>query len=356
MPKTQTVLVVDDHEANLCGLRTLLERNHYVVLTARNGADAVRIATDHSPDVVVLDVMMPGVSGLDVCAELKGQRSTALIPIVLMSGRSEREQRIQGLAAGADDFLAKPVDTEELLVRVRSLMRLKQATDTLESAEALFMAFGRVIEARDPSTEGHCARLASYAKALGASLGLEQQDLNTLYLGGFLHDIGKISIPDRVLLKKTRLTHREYLLMKRHPIVGDELCQTVRSLEPVRPIVRHHHERLDGRGYPDGLAGDGIPLLAQIITIVDVFDALTSERPYRRALSVATAHRTMRDEASGGAYSVDLVERFIELHTKEFERSARRTKRSSPAEALRWPSTSAVSLRRQNVRLASGLR
>jgi cyclic di-GMP phosphodiesterase len=336
MAKTQTVLVVDDHDANLSGLRQLLERDNYAVLTAKNGADAIRIARNESPDVVVVDVVMPGVSGLDVCTELKTGASTRLTPVVLMSGRNERDLRIQGMAAGADDFLAKPVDIEELSVRVRSLMRLKEATDALECAEVLFATLGRVIEARDPSTEGHCARLASYAKALGTSLGLSQSDLDTLALGGFLHDIGKISIPDRVLLKKTRLTDREYNLMKRHPVVGDELCGTVRSLEPVRPLVRHHHERLDGRGYPDRLSGDKIPLLAQIITVVDVFDALTTERPYRRALSVAAARRTMRMEAQEGAYSLDLVNRFLDVHQSE-SATTETPRRRKPAPVPRRP-------------------
>jgi putative two-component system response regulator len=187
--------------------------------------------------------------------------------------------------------------------------------DELESAEALYLALGRIVEARDARTHGHCERLAGYATALGVSCDLEGADLVALYRGAFLHDIGKIAIPDRVLLKPSRLTRREYALIKTHPVIGDELCRTVRSLAAVRGIVRHHHERLDGRGYPDGLAGDKIPLLAQIVTIVDVYDALTTKRPYRRAMSSAAAFATMRAEASQGAYSAELVERFVELIT-----------------------------------------
>src|SRR5439155_9911839 len=174
-----------------------------------------------------------------------------LIPIVLMSGEHERTARLAGMAAGADDFLAKPIDTEQLRARIQSLVRVKRLTDELESAESLFLTLGRIIEARDPCTEGHCERLAEYAIALGKHLNLERTDLDALYRGGFVHDIGKIAIPDRVLLKKGRLTRKEYELMKRHPAIGDDLCGTVRSFEAVRPIVRHHHERTDGRGYPD---------------------------------------------------------------------------------------------------------
>jgi putative two-component system response regulator len=241
--------------------------------------------------------------------------------VVLISGEQERETRLAGLDAGADDFLNKPVDPEELHARVRSLMRIKRLTDDLESAESLFLTLGRIVEARDPSTEGHCERLSDYATALGKHLNLDQADLDALYRGAYLHDVGKIAIPDRVLLKKGKLTRKEYELMKRHPAIGDDLCSTVRSFEAVRPIVRHHHERLDGRGYPDGLAGDRIPLLAQIVSIVDVFDALTTDRPYRKALSTATAYKMMNEDARGGWCRMELVALFIELHrAHELER------------------------------------
>jgi putative two-component system response regulator len=314
MGKAGKVLVVDDYEPNLRGLGALLEYAQYTVLTATNGRDALDIVKRERPDIVLLDVVMPGISGLDVCAELKRNPDTRLTPVVLISGEQERHTRIAGLDAGADDFLSKPVDPEELHTRVRSLMRLKRLTDDLESAESLFLTLGRIIEARDPCTEGHCERLAEYATALGRQLGLDQAQLDALYRGAFLHDVGKIAIPDRVLLKKGRLTRKEYQLMKRHSAIGDELCRTVRSFEAVRPIVRHHHERVDGRGYPDGLAGDGIPLLAQIVSVVDVFDALTTDRPYRKALSTTTAYRMMRQEAQGGWCPAPLVEVFIELH------------------------------------------
>jgi putative two-component system response regulator len=185
--------------------------------------------------------------------------------------------------------------------------------DELESAEALYIALGRIVEARDARMHGHCERLAGYATALGTRCDLNAADLLALHRGAFLHDIGKIAIPDRVLLKPSALTRREYALIKTHPVIGDELCRTVRSLDVVRRIVRHHHERLDGRGYPDGLAGDEIPLLAQIVTIVDVYDALTTTRPYRKAMSSAAAFATMRAEAREGAYSAELVEQFVDL-------------------------------------------
>ena len=200
------MLIVDDYEANISALRQLLERQGYDVLTASNGRDALDLVHREHPDLVLLDVMMPGVSGLDVCASLKSVAETCLTPIVLVSALQERAARLEGLEAGADDFLSKPVDPQELYARVRSLIRLKRLTDDLESAESLFLTLGRFIEARDPFTEDHCDRLAQYATALGSKLNLDLADLDALYRGAFLHDIGKIAIPDRILLKKGKLT------------------------------------------------------------------------------------------------------------------------------------------------------
>jgi putative two-component system response regulator len=206
---------------------------------------------------------------------------------------------------------------------VRSLIRLKRLTNDLESAESLFLTLGRIIEARDPYTEDHCDRLAQYATALGTALNLERTDLDALYRGAFLHDVGKIAIPDRVLLKKGKLTAKEFAVMKQHPVIGDDLCRTVRSFEAVRPIVRHHHERLDGRGYPDGLSGDRIPMLARIVGVVDVFDALTTDRPYRKALRVDAALTIMRDDAKRGWCDPALLDAFIEVLANTAEVRAR---------------------------------
>lgn len=308
------VLVADDYEPVLLGLRDLLEAAGHTVRTARNGTEALHMAAAEQPDVVLLDVLMPGLSGTEVCAELKQSPATRLTPVVLISGCGDRDGRLAGLKAGADDFLIKPIDPEELAVRVSSAIRLKRLTNELDSAESLFMTVGRIVEARDPYTEGHCERLARYATALGEALDLSSSDLDALFRGAFLHDVGKIGIPDRILLRKGRLRRSEYEEMKRHPAIGDALCGTLRSLEAVRPIVRHHHERLDGRGYPDGLSGDEIPLLAQIVSVVDVFDALTTDRAYRKAVPVEEAYRTLLKEARGGWCPESLVLRFIEIH------------------------------------------
>jgi putative two-component system response regulator len=315
------VLIVDDYEANITALRKLLEGQGYEVLTATNGRDALDMVHREHPDLVLLDVVMPDVSGLDVCASLKNVAETCLTPVVLVSALQERATRIEGLEAGADDFLSKPVDPQELYARVRSLIKLKRLTDDLESAETMFLTLGRFIEARDPFTENHCDRLVDYATALASALNLDPADLDALYRGAFIHDIGKIAIPDRILLKKGKLTHAEYELMKQHPVIGDDLCRTVRSLDDVRGIVRHHHERLDGRGYPDGLAGDDIPLLARIVTIVDVFDALTTDRPYRKAIAVGTALQIMHDDAKRGWCDPALFETFVDVLPEKTQKS-----------------------------------
>jgi putative two-component system response regulator len=314
MSLTGRVLVADDHEPTLLGMRDLLECAGHVVSIASTGCEALRVARAERPDVILLDVMMPGMTGTSVCDALKRAPETRLTPVVLISGSGDRGTRLGGLEAGADDFLNKPIDPEELRIRIASAIRLKRLTDELDSAESLFLTLGRIVEARDPYTEGHCERLAHYATALGAALQLTATDLDALYRGAFLHDIGKIGIPDRILLRKGKLSSRDYEVMKQHPVIGDALCATLRSLDAVRPIVRHHHERLDGRGYPDGLSGDAVPLLAQIVSVVDVFDALTTDRPYRRALHPEAAYRLLREQARGGWCPEHLVERFIEMH------------------------------------------
>jgi len=321
MSSSGRVLIVDDYEANITALRKLLEGQGYEVLTATNGRDALDLVHREHPDLVLLDVMMPDVSGLDVCASLKNVAETCLTPVVLVSALQERATRIEGLEAGADDFLSKPVDPQELYARVRSLIKLKRLTDDLESAETMFLTLGRFIEARDPFTENHCDRLVDYATALASALNLDPADLDALYRGAFIHDIGKIAIPDRILLKKGKLTSAEYELMKQHPIIGDDLCRTVRSLDDVRGIVRHHHERLDGRGYPDGLAGDAIPLLARIVTIVDVFDALTTDRPYRKAMAVGAALQIMHDDAKRGWCDQALFDTFVDVLPQKIQKS-----------------------------------
>jgi putative two-component system response regulator len=311
------VLVVDDVAANVELLKTLLTREGYGVVTASDGEEALEMVAFAHPDLVLMDVLMPKLSGYDVCERIKHNPATRLTPVVLITALHERERKIQGINAGADDFLTKPVDPHELKARVRSLVRLKRYTDDLDSAESVIMSLALVIEARDAYTDGHCQRLAAYATALGTALQLSEEEIAALFRGGYLHDVGKVGIPDALLLKADRLNDHEYRQIKAHPVIGDRLCGELRSLRQVRPIVRHHHERLDGSGYPDGLKGDAIPLLAQIMGIVDVYDAITTTRPYKAAATSEQAYAELLQEVKRGWRRKDLVEAFIALKIDE---------------------------------------
>lgn len=286
-------------------------RSRGLVAAAADREAALSAIAASPPDLVLLDVMLPGMNGFDVCHLMKHDPVTRLIPVVLVTGLDARPHRIRGIEAGADDFLAKPFDPGELRARVRSLVRLKRYTDELDTAESVILSLALTIEARDAYTEGHCQRLAQHATALGQRLSLDTDQLAALRRGGYLHDVGKVGIPDAVLRKPAALTTGEHELMKQHTIIGERLCGELRSLTAVRPIVRHHHERRDGSGYPDRLEGDNIPLLAEIVGIADAYDAMTTDRPYRAARSAEQACAILADQRARGLWRTDLVETFI---------------------------------------------
>lgn len=311
-PRRGRVLVADDTESVRMLFQKLLTAEGYQVTCAEDGIAALEAVRLQRPDVIVLDVGMPGLDGVEVCRQLKTDPATRLTPIVLVTGRSELPDRIKGIEAGADDFLSKPVHPHELRARVASLSRVKQLTDALDSAESAFLALALTIEARDPTTKGHCERLAMRAVLVGRTLGLSGDDLDALHRGGYLHDLGKVGVPDAVLLKPGPLTDAEFAMMKRHAEIGDALCAPLQSLRHVRPIVRSHHERLDGSGYPHGLRGDEIPVLAQIVGIVDVYDAMTSHRPYRSALDPDEVTRFLLHEVEHQRFSRMHVEAFLD--------------------------------------------
>jgi cyclic di-GMP phosphodiesterase len=306
-----SILVADDDEISARFLKRLLTREGHHVSIVHNGDEVVAACLSGTPDLVLIDLVAPRGHGFEICSQLKAQTATRFIPVVIVTAQTDRGDRLRAIEAGCDDFLTKPFDSAELHARIQSLVRLKRNTDELESAEAVILGLGATIEARDPCTNGHCQRLAHYATTLGRSLGLDETDLGALQRGGFLHDIGKIAVPDRVLLKDGTLDQQESRVMRKHPVVGDTLCAGLRSLQKVRPIVRYHHERLDGSGYPDGLRNGEVPLLAQIISVVDVFDALTTERPYRAARLPEEAFEVLRDEASKGWRDRALVDALV---------------------------------------------
>lgn len=301
------VLIVEDEEPPREMLRRVLEREGYVITTAADGEEALTTIAAQQPDVVILDVMLPQLNGFEVCRRVRQDARTRLTPIVMVTGYDEQAERVRGLSAGADDFLAKPIDIQELLARVRSLARMKRYTDDLDSASAILTTLAAMIESRYGYSAGHCHRMANYATAVGRVIGASEGDMQALYRGAFLHDIGMLAISDAVLQKAGKLTAAEYEMVKSHTVVGDRLCANLRSLHSVRPIIRWHHERLDGSGYPDGLIGDEIPLVALIVAVVEVYEAITTPRPYQRPMQPSDAVALLVRHAERGWLSADVV-------------------------------------------------
>ncbi|HSE50047.1 MAG TPA: HD domain-containing phosphohydrolase [Terriglobales bacterium] len=315
------ILVVDDNPDNIFLTRELLGSRGYEVTTATSAEAGQAAIRGQHPDLILLDVVMPGKSGYELCHELKSDPATRLIPIVMITGLTDREDRIRGIEAGADEFLNKPIFPEELFARVRSLLRLKEFTDELESVETVLFTLALGVEARDPYTEGHCDRLSHSAQDLGKHLRLDEDSITALRRGGVLHDLGKISIPDHILKKGDHLTAAEWEVMRKHPEIGENICKPLKALRLVLPIIRHHHEHWDGSGYPDRLRGHEIPLLARVLQVVDVYDALRTARPYKPAKPHEECERIMREEAAQALWDKDVVQEFFEM-LRQRERAA----------------------------------
>ncbi len=315
--RTTHILAVDDSAFDLHLLQDQLESEGYQVNTAQDGEEALAKVAADPPDLILLDVIMPRLDGYEVCRRLKSDARTILIPVVMITSLHATEERIKGIEAGADEFLSKPFNQQELMTRVRSLLKLKRHTDELENAETVLFSLALSVEAKDPYTTGHCDRLARYGVSLGQALGLSPEYLKALHRGGILHDVGKIGIPDAILLKPGPLTRDERTIIQTHPIIGERICAPLRSLKLVLPIIRHHHERWDGSGYPDGLAGEAIPLTARILQVVDLFDAFSTQRPYKPAYSLDDSFALMREETGRGWWDARLMEAFIALVTEE---------------------------------------
>ncbi|MDJ0673977.1 MAG: two-component system response regulator [Calothrix sp. MO_167.B42] len=307
------VLVVDDHAASRMTAVALLAMEGYEVIEADNGSGVVEMVIQQQPDLVLLDVMIPGIDGFQVCQLLKQDERTRLIPVIFITALNDKRSRIRGIEVGADDFLSKPFDRVELAARVKSLVQQKRLNEDLDHAEQVLFSIARAIESRDPNTGDHCERLVALGKAFGKYLNLSRNEIRDLMWGGYLHDVGKVGIPDAVLLKKGNLTPQEWEIMRQHVAIGESICQPLRSMQGVIPIIRHHHERWDGSGYPDQLEGNQIPYLAQIFQIIDIYDALISERPYKKALTPKEALAVMAAETAKGWRNPQLMKQFADF-------------------------------------------
>jgi putative two-component system response regulator len=282
----------------------------YDVVTVDNGLSAwEHLSGDDAPQIAIIDWMMPGLDGLEVCRKLRALVRPEPTYVIMLTAREGKQNIVTALESGADDFVTKPFYHAELRARIQVGLRIVG----LQTSQSVVFAFARAAEAKSPYTQGHAARVTEYALDLAAALGLSASEKDVLRRGGLLHDIGKISIPDAILDKPGKLTADEMRIIQQHPVQGVKIIEPLQSLHDVIPLVRWHHERLDGRGYPDGLRGDAIPLLVRILTVADIYDALSSHRPYRQALPHAECLDILRKYASDGGLDGALVERFCTL-------------------------------------------
>ena len=309
------ILIVDDDEMSVELVSTYLETAGYEVHACLKGEEALRKVRKEAPDLVVLDITLPGASGYDICEQIKVREDTRLIPVIMITALNGLEDKIRGIEAGADDFLTKPFSKLELLTRIKSLVRMKRLNEDLESATNIILTLALALEANDEYTQGHSERVAHFAVQLGEQLGLPDDYLRMLRVAGLLHDIGKIGIKESILNKTGKLSEEELAYVRTHAVIGEKICQPLRSLRAILPVIRQHGERYDGEGLPDGLKGERIDLGARIVAVVDAYDAITSDRPYRRAMTKEEAVRVLRDGA-GTQWDPALVDHFVKMIMK----------------------------------------
>jgi putative two-component system response regulator len=273
------VLVAERSEPNARQVAEYLKAVGYEVLVAMDGEDALRSIRRDDPEVAILDVGIPRLNAYQLCERVKNHPSTRNIPVVMLVSPSAQDEKIRGLEVGAEDFLCRPVNKLELLARVKSLVKVKRLNDQVETTENVIFGLARMLERKVSNTGSDWERLADHACLLGQALGLTEEDLDILRKGAILHDIGKIAVREEVLMKPGSLSSEEYNEIKLHPEVGERICGPLRCADQVLPVIRHHQERWDGKGYPDGLRGEQIPLLARILSIADAYDAMLSPGP-----------------------------------------------------------------------------
>lgn len=303
------VLIADHSPVRRREVANALQELNPIILQADDATDAIEWLTHESVDILITDLQLPG-GGIELCRRCKTTSESERIAVLILARRSDAGQEIPALEAGADAFLMGPLRPRALRARVQACVRQKALVDSLDETEKVLFTLAQTVEGRDPALGLHCERLALIAVTMGVQLGLSNGEILALQRGGYLHDVGKVAIPDSVLLKPGPLTQDEWLIMKTHPERGEKICSSLRSLSPVLPIIRHHHERWDGSGYPDRLKGEEIPLLARILQFADIYDALTADRPYKKAFSSTEALRIMRGEADKGWRDPQLMSLF----------------------------------------------
>jgi len=321
-----TILLGDGLAGNPAFVKNVLAMESYELLRAHTEGQLFEILNSAPVDLIILPSSGSSFPGLDCCRRIKSDRKTELLPVLVVTD-GEVESQIEALSAGADDFLPQPVHRELAQTRIRALLRQKSATDRLEQTEAILFTLAKAVEHRDKTTGSHCDRLGLLSLAVGLEIGLAEDDLEALYRGGYLHDIGKVGIPDQILFKPGPLDEEEWKMMRTHPERGEEICKPLRSIERVLPIIRSHHERWDGSGYPDGLKGTEIPLLARVLQVADIYDALTNPRPYKKALTAAEALELMQQETARGWRDPELMRIFMNLHPGSLDMNAWRDAR-----------------------------
>jgi putative two-component system response regulator len=310
--KRPLILVVDDHKLMRELLKSYLSQWGFEIIEAENGEQALEQISRHSPDLVILDLLMPVLDGFEVCRQVKSDPKTALLPIIVATGLDDFDAKIKALEVGADDYVNKPVNERELLMRVRNHLHIKKLTDDLENAENVIVALIRSVEAKDPYTRGHSERVAEYARKLAEKLNLDEARRRVLRRAAMLHDLGKIGVDDSIIRSPDKLTIEEREKVHNHPLIGTEIIKSLSFLSDVLDPIRSHHERFDGTGYPGLLAREKIPIEARIIAVADTYDALTTDRPYRKAVGKKAAFDEMAASAASGQLDPTLVEKFIE--------------------------------------------
>ena len=311
------ILIVDDDAKNLKLLEALLRPLNHEVLKASDGEQALSIINKADVDLVLLDVMMPGMNGFEVCRRIRAHEKTRLIPVIMVTALDDLESRVSGIEAGCDDFITKPPNRAELSARVKSLLKLRKLSRRLASVENALFSLANAVEANDAYTYGHVERVSGMAVGLGKRMGLSEKEIEALRMGGALHDIGKIGLPGSILNKAGPLDAEEWEVVKKHPDVGYRICRPLeKNLGLALDVIKHHHEKLDGSGYPDGLKSDEISSVARVMAITDIYDALVTDRPYRKGMTKEKALAILQEEGATGKVDIEVVRHLAEMITR----------------------------------------